>query len=132
MLTRTALLKARVSGNIRNVRFERNWSNNVPGRLRSRPSKAVFPFWAATVARFAADLQAVQAIIYQGLENSPLGGSSLAVQGNQLILGNLGSSGQDGVSIALPTGLTGLETHWLNPDAGDALPAGAFVRQQVI
>ncbi|MGD0539823.1 MAG: hypothetical protein ABSC03_19510, partial [Verrucomicrobiota bacterium] len=56
-------------------------------------------------------------VVYQGLTNSSLGNATLAVSGSQLVVSNLGSSGQDGVSIALPGNLSALETHWQALDA---------------
>jgi len=69
---------------------------------------------------------------YGGLSHTSLGNATVAVQGNQLSISNLGSSGQDGVSIALPGTLTGLEMHWQDPDPLGALPVGAYLKQQVV
>jgi hypothetical protein len=71
-------------------------------------------------------------LVYQGLTNSSLGNATLAVSGSQLVVSNLGSSGQDGVAIALPGNLSGLEAHWQNPDPSGTLPVGAYLKQQVV
>jgi hypothetical protein len=71
---------------------------------------------------------------YQGLANTALGNAALAVSGTQLLVSNLGSSGQDGLSIAIPPGLTGLEAHWpnLDLDQSNGLPVGAFIKEQMV
>ncbi len=49
-----------------------------------------------------------KALVYQGLTNTSLGNASVAVV---CCVSNLSSSGQDGVSLALPTYLTALEVN---------------------
>jgi hypothetical protein len=39
---------------------------------------------------------AINEVIYDGLQNASLGNATLSVQSNQLIVGNLGTNGQDG------------------------------------
>jgi hypothetical protein len=46
-------------------------------------------------------LVTVQSLVYQGLTNTPLGNATLAVSGTELVVSNLGSSGRDGVDIAV-------------------------------
>ena len=75
---------------------------------------------------------APQSLVYQGLLNTGLGSATLTLAGSQLDVANLGSSGQDGVSIALPDDLTGLDVHWQPLDASDSLPAGSFIQEQII
>ena len=48
----------------------------------------------------------------------------------RLTVSNLGSSGQDGVSIALPNAAS-WEAHWQPLDPTGALPVGAYVQSQV-
>jgi sugar lactone lactonase YvrE len=68
-----------------------------------------------------------QFLLYGGLTNTALGQATLTLSNNQLILGNLGASGQDGVSIDLPNYLTSLEVHFEPLDASNTLPIGAFI-----
>jgi hypothetical protein len=71
-------------------------------------------------------------LVYQGLTNTSLASAALAVSGSQLVVSNLGSSGQDGVSITMPSNLTALEVHWLPLDPSNSLPVGAYVQEQVV
>jgi len=66
---------------------------------------------------------------YNGLNQVALGSAALDVKLNRLIVSNLGSSGQDGVSITLPNAAS-WEAHWLPLDPTDALPVGASVQSQ--
>jgi len=60
-----------------------------------------------------------------------LGQATFAPDGTNLTIGNLGSSGQDGVSIALPD-TSAWEGHWLPLEtAASPLPLGAYVQSQV-
>src|ERR1039458_5320272 len=77
-------------------------------------------------------------VVYQGLTNTSVGSAIIA---NQLDHGsntadfavsNLGSSGQDGVSIALPSNLSALEVHFQALDISNTLPVGAYVQEQMI
>src|ERR1035441_5977209 len=63
-------------------------------------------------------LVTVESPVYQGLTNTSLGDATLAVSGSQLTVGNLGSSGQDGVDITLTPG-TSLPAAWLPLDSSD-------------
>jgi hypothetical protein len=70
-------------------------------------------------------------VVYSGLVHTALGNASLTPQGTELIVANLGSSGQDGVSVTLPP--TGRwDAQWLPLDAGAALPAGSFLEATAI
>ncbi len=71
-------------------------------------------------------------LAYQGLANTSLGNAAISATGNSLYITNLGSSGQDGVSIALPANQTGLDVVWQALDASDTLPVGAYIRSQAI
>jgi hypothetical protein len=71
-------------------------------------------------------------VTYGGVPNSSLGNASLALQGGQLVAGNLGSSGQDGVSVALPPGLTGWGAQWVPLDQVGKLPVGAYLQERVL
>ena len=68
--------------------------------------------------------------IYGGLNSTTLGSATLAVTGSQMVISNLGSSGQDGVSFALPASFSALELNWLSLDLSNTLPIGAFVQEQ--
>ena len=69
-------------------------------------------------------------MVYRGLLHAPQGGAVLAAQADGLSVSNLGSSGQDGVSIALPQA-SGWEAHWQPLDPADALPVGAYVQSEI-
>ena len=71
-------------------------------------------------------------LVYQGLTNTGHGNATLAVSGNQLYVTNLGSSGQDGVTITVPTNLTVLEVEYQPLDVSNALPVGAYLQEQII
>ena len=66
-------------------------------------------------------------VVYKHLAHQALGKASVALTADgQLSVGNLGSSGQDGVSIALPD-VAGFEAHWTDPNP-DSIPAtGSFL-----
>jgi hypothetical protein len=67
--------------------------------------------WGSTTSTPVA-LSVGAVVVYQGLTNYSLGNATLAVSSNQLTVGNLGTNGQDGVSIALPGNQIGLV--WLS------------------
>jgi autotransporter-associated beta strand protein len=71
-------------------------------------------------------------VVYQGLTNSVLGGAGLNLVSNQVTAFNLGSSGQDGVSIGMPATLLGLDAHLQQLDPSSSLPVGAYIRQALI
>jgi hypothetical protein len=73
-----------------------------------------------------------ESLVYQGLTNTSLGNATLAVSGNQFTVGNLGASGQDGVSIALPRYLSGLDVHWQNLEQSNTLPVGSYIQEHLI
>jgi hypothetical protein len=79
-----------------------------------------------------------QALVYQGLTNAPLGSAFIANQldhgsnSNWLVVSNIGSSGQDGVSIAVPGNLSGLDVEWQALDVSNTLPVGAYIQEQMI
>ena len=62
---------------------------------------------------------------------SALGQASLVPDHNILTVGNLGSSGQDGVSLALDN-VAGWAGHWQPLDPADALPAGAYLQSEIV
>jgi hypothetical protein len=75
-------------------------------------------------------------MMYNGLTNTSLGNASMIfwgfrVSSNQLVIGNLGSSGQDGVEVALNPGNNFAGT-WQPLDPINALPVGAYVQSQMI
>jgi hypothetical protein len=71
-------------------------------------------------------------LVFGGLTQTALGDASLAVSGNQLVVSNMGSSGQDGVSIVLPTNRMALEVEWQPLDPSNTLPVGAYIQELVI
>ena len=77
--------------------------------------------------------QEQRSVVYSGLLHSTLGNASLTLLANdsELVVGNLGSSGQDGVTVALPPNGR-WDAQWLPLDAGVTLPAGAFLQSTVI
>jgi hypothetical protein len=62
---------------------------------------------------------------------SGLGQASLVPDGTNLTVSNLGSSGQDGVSLALDN-VTGWAGHWQALDPTGALPVGAYLQSEVL
>ncbi len=71
-------------------------------------------------------------LAYQGLANTGLGSAAISASGNNLYITNLGSGGQDGLSIAAPAGLTGFDVQVLDLDPSSSLPVGAFIKQTLI
>jgi hypothetical protein len=81
-------------------------------------------------------------LAYQGLTNTSLGAAAVSIAccvsnlgssgQDGLTVSNLGSSGQDGVSIAMPGGLSAFDVHCLDWDPTNALPAGEYVQSQII
>jgi hypothetical protein len=69
------------------------------------------------------------AVEYLGISHASLGNATLTVQSNQLVVGNLGDSGQDGVQITLPNA-DGWAAQWESLDPSNSLPAGAYVQMQ--
>ncbi|MCX6873872.1 MAG: autotransporter-associated beta strand repeat-containing protein [Verrucomicrobia bacterium] len=71
---------------------------------------------------------------YAGLLHTALGSATLCVQSNQLIVGNLGTSGNDGVEMAMPANATGWQGTLAPLDAfpprGDDVPL--FLQEQII
>ena len=74
----------------------------------------------------------VESLVYQGLTNTPLGNATLALSGSELVVSNLGSSGQDGVSLALPSHLSAVDVNSLSLDVSNTLPVGAYIRSQAV
>ena len=70
-------------------------------------------------------------VVYQHLAHQALGQAEVALTAaGQLNVANLGSSGQDGVSIALPD-VAGFEAHWMDANP-DSIPAtGAFLSMKI-
>ena len=70
-------------------------------------------------------------IAFDGLQHCALGNATLNVTSNKLIVGNLGSSGQDGVRIALGNGVGwNAQLEPLDPDG--TLPVDASIQVQAI
>ncbi len=103
------------------------------GWVPSEPTAAVGEaVWIAPAGGSPAPLPTNSFLVYQGLLNESLGNASLTLSGNQLIVTNLGSSGQDGVTIAMPTNATGLVVNWQDLDPSNTLPVGAYIQSQAI
>jgi hypothetical protein len=62
---------------------------------------------------------------------SALGQATIIPDGTNLTVSNLGSSGQDGVSLALAN-VAGWAGHWQPLDPTDALPVGAYLQSEVL
>lgn len=82
----------------------------------------------AALSLAATTTAAAQGVQWEGLDHFPIGGAQVAVQpGNHLVVSNIGSSGQDGVRIALPP-QSGNIVHSLFLDpmdpAGNVTPGG--------
>ena len=75
--------------------------------------------------------QEVAQVRFGGVLHSALGDAALTVVSNRLEVSNLGSSGQDGVSIAMPS-TSDWGAQWLDLDPNGNAPVGAYLREQVI
>ena len=85
-----------------------------------------------------------ESVMYQGLSNTSLGGAALSEpccvsnlgsggqDGLSLYITNLGSGGQDGLTVTLPANLSALNVVWEPLEASNSLPTGAYIQQQVI
>jgi hypothetical protein len=80
-----------------------------------------------------------ESVLYQGFTNTSLGSATLVVLSNQLIVCNLGTNGQDGVSLEHIPGegaakgqAQEIEIHMKSPDASGTLPVGAFMQEQAM
>jgi hypothetical protein len=70
-----------------------------------------------------------QTVTYGGLVNTAEGNATLAVTNNMLIVGNLGTNGQDGVQFA--PGPEGFAFNWQDFDPSNSLPAGASLTEEL-
>jgi hypothetical protein len=70
-------------------------------------------------------------VTFEGLQHCALGNAVLIVYSNQLTVVNLGTNGQDGVSIAL-NGVKGFEAHWNALDPNGDLPVGTYLKREII
>jgi hypothetical protein len=107
----------------------------IPEKISFQSPPTAFQVVASQVPAFTIASENVS-MLYQGLTNTSLGNATLVfwgfrVSSNQLVIGNLGSSGQDGVTIALNPG-NNFTGEWLDLDPSNALPQGAYVRSQLI
>jgi hypothetical protein len=66
---------------------------------------------------------------FGGLQTSPLGVATVNVQANQLVIGNIGSSGLDGVEFNL-SAIQGLAMQWEALDPSNSLPVGAYLEEK--
>ena len=71
-------------------------------------------------------------LVYQGLTNIGLGNATIALSGSNLVVANLGSSGQDGVSFTMPGNTSGMDMHYLPLDPSNTMPIGAYLQSQVV
>jgi len=69
---------------------------------------------------------------YGGLNTTALGRAIATASTNRLTVSNLGSSGQDGVEISFPGGITSWAFNWMNLDPNALAPAGAYVRESIL
>ena len=74
----------------------------------------------------------IASLVYQGLTNTSVGSATVTGQGNQLMVSGIGSNGVDGVSIAMPSNLSGFDVTWQPLDVSNTLPVGAYVQEQII
>jgi hypothetical protein len=72
-----------------------------------------------------------QSVIYQGLTSTAQGNASVGVADGELVVSNLSSGGQDGVTISLPGSMAGLMVSYMALDASNTLPAGAEFEEQI-
>jgi RHS repeat-associated protein len=71
-------------------------------------------------------------VAFAGLMHASVGDASVSVQSNKLTVANLGSSGQDGVAIAMPTNALAWAAQWEPLDPNGTLPVGAYLEEKVI
>jgi hypothetical protein len=71
-------------------------------------------------------------VSYAGLDYTSLGSAALYASSVELDISNLGSSGQDGVGIALPGSSTALDFEYQDLDISNALPVGAYIQMQAV
>ena len=69
---------------------------------------------------------------FAGLEHTSLGHATLNVASNKLVLGNIGTNGVDGVTIAMPTNAVGWSAQWQPLDPDGTLPVGMYLQEQII
>jgi hypothetical protein len=62
------------------------------------------------------------------LNNWPLGGAQLNVDSNGLTVSNIGSSGDDGVRVALPEHITSLHVNYIDVGDPNQFPVGAYIQ----
>src|SRR5579862_6598952 len=76
---------------------------------------------------------AATSVTYQGLQYAALGLATLTLQNNgtDLLLDNLGSSGQDGVAVSLPA-QGRWDAEWQPLDQDGSAPKGAYMQEKVI
>jgi hypothetical protein len=104
----------------------------APAALPAIMSVSRVAFRASGIPQiFVTNEEAVTAsVLFGGITHSALGNATLTVQSNQLAIGNLGASGQDGVSIPIPEALTNWGLKWESPDPSNSLPVGARLQVQ--
>ena len=103
----------------------------IPGGVSGPSSVSSVTIQAAQIPSITITNENVS-LLYQGLVNTSIGQSSLSVSNTAMVVANIGSSGYDGVSIALPSGLSGLDVRWQALDVSNTLPVGAYVQQQMV
>ncbi|MCX6880062.1 MAG: autotransporter-associated beta strand repeat-containing protein [Verrucomicrobia bacterium] len=75
-------------------------------------------------------LAATSSVTYAGLAHTALGNATLCVESSKLVVANLGSSGNDGVEVAMPANAVGWEAQ-LDPIDEDAQD-DSFLRMQIL
>jgi hypothetical protein len=69
---------------------------------------------------------------YGGLPITELGDATFIASGTNIVITNLGSSGQDGLSFALPASQALVDLEFQEMDPSNSLPIGAYFQQQLI
>jgi hypothetical protein len=101
------------------VTIQRPWQTLGQGWTRWR--------WVALGVLGLMSGRAAQALVYEGLTNSPLGNATLAVSGGSLVVSNLTSGGQDGVTLGLSApGQFVLNTFYQAPASDGTLTITSF------
>ena len=70
-------------------------------------------------------------VTYQGMASTPQGNATVAVADGELVVSNLTSGGQDGVTISLPNNVAGLMVFYQALDVSNTLPVGANLEEQL-
>jgi hypothetical protein len=72
-----------------------------------------------------------QNVTYEGMTSIAQGNASVTVSDGELVVSNLTSGGQDGVTISLPGSVAGLIVSYQALDVSNTLPVGADLEEQI-